>query len=294
MRSYSIAILFSAHEATPQTRQLIAQCRQHMPFASIYLYSTEIPQDIRVQLQKEDVHILPLPQRSRFQLVRQMFTELDADIFVFIPEECDELPDISAMVYQLIEEKKDMVIGMSEDETSTPKDQEIYRQMCAGLYGFSPAQPLSSVRAFSRRFVKSFAAFERGFPVELEWSIHALELDIPYGEHLLNTQVPHAQWRYGGMRQQLSRIILNIQSRPLKWFGRLSGISLGVMLAYKLLFCLHYFGVASFVEMTHSAIGAGIFAVIAFVSMVCGVLLHSLSHIRRDIKRLHFQQHSTL
>ncbi len=41
---------------------------------------------------------------------------------------------------------------------------------------------LSGYRVFSRRFVKSFPALSAGFETETEFTVHALELDMPVGE----------------------------------------------------------------------------------------------------------------
>ena len=41
---------------------------------------------------------------------------------------------------------------------------------------------LSGYRVFSRRFVKSFPALSRGFEIETELTVHALELRMPVAE----------------------------------------------------------------------------------------------------------------
>ena len=155
---------------------------------------------------------------------------------------------------------------------------------------------LSDYRAFSRRFVKSFAAFERGFPIELELTMHALELDIPYEE---------LRFDYDGLfvqkgadaassRGGLSRLVLNFQARPLKWFGLITALFLLFTMGYKTLFLLNYLGFEGIISQDISVTGAASFAVMAFISALSGLLLHSHSHQRRELKRLHFQQHSTL
>src|SRR5207245_11449292 len=41
---------------------------------------------------------------------------------------------------------------------------------------------LSGYRVFSRRFVKSFPVLSRGFEIETELFVHALELELPVAE----------------------------------------------------------------------------------------------------------------
>ena len=50
------------------------------------------------------------------------------------------------------------------------------------MFGARPTDMLSGYRVFSRRFVKSYPATSRGFEVETELTVHALEQRVPTGE----------------------------------------------------------------------------------------------------------------
>jgi len=50
------------------------------------------------------------------------------------------------------------------------------------LFGKQFTDMLSGYRVFSRRFVKSFPVLSRGFEIETELTVHALELKMPVGE----------------------------------------------------------------------------------------------------------------
>src|ERR1035441_5378239 len=49
-------------------------------------------------------------------------------------------------------------------------------------FGSGNVDMLSGYRVLSRRFVKSFPASSRGFEIETEMTVHALDLDLPFGE----------------------------------------------------------------------------------------------------------------
>ena len=291
MRSYSIAVLLHAETIDHDDFMQLESFRRAMPFASIYLYCPELESSMRTAVQKLDITLRPDSCDNRFKLVRRMFTEVDADVFAYLGQLDVPPADVSTMIHQLVENRQDMIVAAQADAIADVAVGK-YMYLCRGLYGACPSAPLSNLRIFSRRFVKSFSAFERGFPVELEWTIHALELDIPWREHPVD--YPVQANNAISARQPLTRLILNLQSRPLKWFGVATAINLLVMLCYKITFCLEYFGYDMFIDMTQSAIGAGIFGIMAFISALTGLALHSISHQRREIKRLHFQQHSTL
>lgn len=292
MRSYSIALLLQAETVDHERLIWIDALRRALPFASMYLYCDALDDGMRSALQKLDVVLRPGPCGNRFRLVRRMFTEVDADVFAYLGAEEVDTGELSQMIHRLVEERKDMVIAHA-DAPQPNAAAERYGRLCAALYGVRLCAPLSRLRVFSRRFVKSFAAYERGFPIELEWSIHALELDIPYEEHAVQSE-PQPAPPTASPRRLLSHLILHLQARPLKWFGLATGLCLLATLFYKVLFCLNYLGFQPFVDATQSAVAAGILAIASLICALSGLALHSISHQRRELKRLHFQQHSTL
>lgn len=292
MKSYSIAVIYPVQTMNQEVIQALDACRQTLPFASVYVYCEAIEDQERSTLQKMDVMIRYASLSERGHLVRRVFTEIDADIFVFCGQPHYAAKDISSMIHQLVEGRNDMVSAVSNNGSLAPKT-AAYQAMCRQLYGRTATQPLSDFRVFSRRYVKSFASFDRGFPIELEWDIHAMELDIPTDEYVMETMLEESDTT-AQSREWLARLILHLQARPLKWFGLATGLTLCIMLCYKLLFCLQYFDVIHFLGLSESALGAGVFAILSFVSALSGLTLHSISHQRRELKRLHFQQHSTL
>jgi hypothetical protein len=296
MPSYSIALLLHADPNEPKLLEHVQSFRQHLPFAAIYLYCDTPTDGVRLALQKLDVTIRHDDSGNRFKVVRRMFTEVDADIFVYAGNPAYPPSAAATMVHQLVEARLDMAAAVLDAEATG--EEANMRRMCEGLYGRRLISPLSGYRVFSRRYVKSFAAFERGFPIELEWSIHALELDIPYREFPFQyangfSVVPHPTSAQA-FHYSLTRFILNLQARPLKWFGVTTAVGLGVTATYKFFFFLHYFGFTPWVSESVSIIGAASFGLMSVAAAVSGLLLHSQSHLRRELKRLHFQQHRTL
>lgn len=292
MRSYSIAILLSTPASDATLLESVAQLRQQMAFAAIYWYGHGLDDGTRLALQKMDVTIRQDDGNDRYKTVRRMFTEVDADVFVYVGRSGYPADLASSMVHQLIETRKDMVASVAASNHS--KLNKDYTALCAGLFGRTLICPLSDYRVFSRRFVKSFAVFERGLPIELEWSMHALELDIPYEELMVDESKADALCHHhdahgSSSRHLLTRVIINLQARPLKWFGLLTALFLILASAFKLLYFFPHY-----LAQPLSLISMSTFTILSFSSAVAGVLFHAQSHTRRELKRLHFQQHSTL
>src|SRR5207245_1123508 len=92
------------------------------------------------------------------------------------------------MVARLLDERLDMVVGARVDH-----EQHAYRlghrmgnraltAFFSSVFNAPFTDILSGFRVFSRRFVKSFPVLSRGFEIETELAVHALELELPVAE----------------------------------------------------------------------------------------------------------------
>ena len=148
----------------------------------------------------------------------------------------------------------------------------------------------SGYRIFSRRFVKSFPAISHGFDIEAEMTIHALQLGVPCDE-----LATHYQERPNGSFSKLHTIkdgarilrtilLLFIYVKPMRCFGALfvlcsiSSLFLGLPLIINF---IH----TGLVPRFPTAILAASLGLLASVSLVCGILLDSLSRSRLETKR---------
>ena len=157
-------------------------------------------------------------------------------------------------------------------------------------FGNRVGDVLSGYRVFSRRFVKSFPALACGFETETEFTIHALELNMPVGE------MPTAyRGRIAGSRSKLNtisdglRILRTImmlvkQERPLQSFG-ISGIALlgTCLLGLPVVLEFHRTGL---VPRLPTALLATAFGLASSLSFVCGLVLEQVARGRKEIKRL--------
>src|ERR1700754_47219 len=110
----------------------------------------------------------------------------------------------------------------------------LFTAFVASVFSAPFTDILSGYRVFSRRFVKSFPVLSRGFEIEIELSVHALELELPVGE----MSTPYYA-RPQGSTSKLStwrdgfRILVTIGNlyrteRPLAFFSAL-GIPLAIV-----------------------------------------------------------------
>jgi hypothetical protein len=150
---------------------------------------------------------------------------------------------------------------------------------------------LSGYRVFSRRFVKSFPALSAGFEIETELSVHALELRMPIAEvptdyraRAAGTASKLRTFR-DGFRILMMIVNLFKEERPLAFFSIIAGILAlsAVGLAYPVFITFFETGL---VPRFPTAILATGLMILACLSLTCGFVLDTVTHGRREMKRL--------
>jgi hypothetical protein len=118
-----------------------------------------------------------------------MFADVDADVVVLVDGDATyDAPSAHAMIAKLIEERLDMVVAarVHRDEAAFRAGHKfgnrLFSTAVAWVFHATFTDILSGYRVFSRRFVKSFPVLSRGFEIETELTVHALELELPTAE----------------------------------------------------------------------------------------------------------------
>jgi hypothetical protein len=152
---------------------------------------------------------------------------------------------------------------------------------------------LSGYRAFSRRYVKSFPALSKGFEVETELTIHALNLRAPHGE------VPtHYRERAEGTVSKLSTyrdglvilktiLKLHMLERPRAFYLTLALAGVLASLWFGLPVVYEYYQ-TGLVARFPTAIAAAAIMLGAFLAASCAVILDSIVTGRNETKRLFY------
>ena len=165
-----------------------------------------------------------------------MFADVDADVFVLVDGDATyEAQAAPRMVRRVIDESLDFVNG-----ARVSKSMDAYRRghrfgnyvltaLVQDIFGRQFTDMLSGYKVFSRRYVKSFPAMSRGFEIETELTVHALELRMPSGEELTayGERPPGSVSKLSTFRDgaRILRLIFDLlrNERPLKFFG-LAGV----------------------------------------------------------------------
>jgi hypothetical protein len=229
-----------------------------------------------------------------------MFADVEAEVYVLV--DGDGTYDASAsneMVSLLLAKSLDMVNG-----ARVPVTPHAYRPAhalgnrlltgaVAVVFGDRVRDLLSGYRVMSRRFVKSFPALSTGFETETELTVHALELrcpiaevEIPYRARPTGSQSKLRTFR-DGFRILRTIVKLVKEERPLVFFTITAALlaASSVLIAWPLFLTYVETGL---VPRFPTAILATGLMILAFMSFVAGLILDTVTHGRRELKRLHY------
>ena len=295
-----IAVLIPCYNEEQSIAKVVRDFRSALGDATIYVYDNA-SDDRTAEIAREAGAIVRFePIRGKGNVVRRMFADVDADVYIMV--DGDDTYDAAVapqLVERLLTDGLDLVTAVRTAERGKAYrlghrfGNVLLTGVVAQLFGNRFSDMLSGYKVFSRRFVKSFPTLVGGFEIETELTVHALEL------RMLLAEVPtRYQDRPRGSTSKLRtfrdgfRILWTIltlvrEERPLPFFATIFVLlaSLSMGLALPLMFVYLETGL---VPRFPTAILASAMMVLAFLSLVCGLVLDTVTRGRQEVKRLHY------
>jgi glycosyltransferase involved in cell wall biosynthesis len=298
-----IAVLLPCYNEEAAIAATVAGFRAALPTATIYVYDNNSRDRTRELAAKAGAVVRSETQQGKGNVVRRMFADIDADVYVMADGDLTYDPKSApAMVDMLVAEQLDMVVGTRKHEQAEAYrgghvlGNKLFTGLLAGLFGRSFTDIFSGYRVFSRRFVKSFPVLSSGFEIETEMSVHALELRMPVGE---------VETSYGarpdGSQSKLStysdgwRILKTIGTlyrveRPTLFYGLIGLLLLvlALILGEPLVVTYIHTGLVPRFPTAILVTGMTIIAVLCFFT---GLILDTVTRGRREVRRLAYLAH---
>lgn len=300
MKNYSIAVLLPCFNEATTIAGVVKHFREIMPEATIYVYDNNSTDRTIEQAEQAGAVIGREVLQGKGNVVRRMFADIEADVYVL--SDGDETYDVASapkMVSTLIRNKLDMVAAsrVSTETTAYRPAHQFGNRFLSGLvawlFGDRFKDILTGYRVFSRRFVKSFPALSWGFEIETELTVHALELrmpseelETPYHPRPAGSESKLNTWR-DGTRIFMTILLLLKEVRPMFFFTSISLVlaTASVLLAWPLLTTYMETGLVP--RFPTAILSTGLMSV-AFITMICGIILDSVTRGRRELKRMSY------
>lgn len=295
-----VAVLVPCYNEEQAIGKVIQDFRDVLPEATFYVFDNNSQDRTIEEACAAGAIVRREPLQGKGNVVRRMFADVDADVYVLV--DGDDTYDASSaprLIRLLLDGPLDMVNAARESEAS-----QAYRPghrfgnrmltgVVATIFGKRIRDMLSGYRVFSRRFVKSFPALSAGFEIETELTIHALELRMP----LLEIQTPFKERAEGsvsklktfrdGFRILKTILLLLIDAKPLAFFSGIAGVLLIAAFFLSVPVVLTYFETGLVPRLPTAVLVTGMM-VLAALSFACGLVVHSVSRGRKELKRLQY------
>lgn len=295
-----VAVLIPCYNEAGAIGSVVADFKTALPDATIYVYDNNSSDDTRELAACAGAIVRTETLQGKGNVVRRMFADIEAEVYVLVDGDGTyHAGSASEMVDRLLEQSLDMVNAArvaTNAEAFRPGHKfgnKVLTGTVAMIFGNRLKDMLSGYRVFSRRFVKSFPALASGFETETELTVHALELRLPIAE----VQTPYRDRRQGshsklrtyrdGLRILRAIVVLVKEERPLHFFSAVSMtlLTAALFLGWPL---VTEFIATGLVPRFPTAILATGMIILAFISFVAGLILDTVTHGRRELKRLHY------
>ncbi|MES2001613.1 MAG: glycosyltransferase family 2 protein [Pseudomonadota bacterium] len=297
-RTPKIAVLLPCYNEEAAIAATVAGFRAALPTATIYAYDNNSSDRTCALAAAGGAVVRTESQQGKGHVVRRMFADVDADIYVMADGDLTYDPGAApAMVELLLGDQLDMVVGTRRHEGKDAYrgghvlGNRLFTGLLSGLFGHSFSDIFSGYRVFSRRFVKSFPVLSSGFEIETEMSVHALELRMPVGEvetaYGARPEGSHSKLSTFGDGWKILKTIVTLYriERPLLYFGTLGALLLVAALILAVPLIMTYLDTGLVPRVPTAILVTGI-TIVAVLCFFAGLILDTVTRGRREVRRL--------
>ncbi len=298
-----VAVIVPCFNEAAAIGKVVSDFRASLPNAKVYVYDNNSTDETSAIAAAAGAIVRRERQRGKGNVVRRMFTDIEADIYVMV--DGDDTYDGSVapkLIEALVADNLDMLVGkrIETHEAAYRAGHRLGNRVLTGLvawlFGSQIDDMLSGYRVFSRRFVKSFPSFSREFEIETELTVHAMQMKMAIAEIDTNYKerppgsVSKLRTFRDGWRILVTIINLMRNERPLLFFWLIGLLFMLVGIGIALPVFLEYLD-TGLVRRFPTAILSFSLGVTAVICFATGLILDLVAHVRREAKRLAYLQY---
>lgn len=183
-----VAVLIPCYNESKTIAKVVADFRAVLPEGSvIYVYDNNSSDGTAEIALAAGAVVRHEYQQGKGNVIRRMFREIDAQCYLMVDGD-DTYPAEFApeMIAKVLDRGVDMVVGDRLSATYFTENKrpfhnfgnKLVRHSINALFKSNIQDIMTGYRAFSYQFVKSFPVLSKGFEIETEMSIHAIEKNM--------------------------------------------------------------------------------------------------------------------
>ena len=183
-----VAVLIPCYNEAATIGKVVADFKRVLPEDSvIYVYDNNSTDDTAKIAEEAGAIVRHEYQQGKGNVIRRMFREIDAECYIMTDGD-DTYPADSApeMIKLVLDKQADMVVGDRLSSTYFKENKRPFhnagnsmvRSFINSLFNSDVKDIMTGYRAFSFQFVKSFPILSKGFEIETEMTIHAIDKNM--------------------------------------------------------------------------------------------------------------------
>lgn len=186
-----IAVLIPCYNESKTIEKVITDYKKALPEADIYVYDNNSTDGTDEIARNAGAIVRYETKQGKGNVIRSMFREIEADCYLMIDGD-DTYPaeDAKRMCDYVLNENVDMVIGDRLSSTYFTENKRpfhnfgnrIVRWSINTIFRSKINDIMTGYRAFSYQFVKSYPVLSKGFEIETEMTIHAIDKNFTLKE----------------------------------------------------------------------------------------------------------------
>ena len=305
-----IAVLVPCYNEEKTVEKVVRDFQKVLPEATIYVYDNNSRDRTAELAEAAGAVVRHEYMQGKGNVMRRMFREIDAEAYLIVDGD-DTYPAEAAreMADAVLLHQADMVIGDRLSSTYFSENKRpfhnfgntLVRKSINVLFKTDITDIMTGYRAFSYQFVKSFPVLSKGFEIETEMTIHAIDKnmqienvivqyrDRPAGsESKLNTYKD-------GLKVLRTILRLYMYYKPLRFFSGISAVLAILSAGFFIPVFAEYFK-TGLVTRFPTLFVCGFTFLAAIVSVFSGLMLHTLNIRHRqdfEMRLLAIQEHLT-
>lgn len=299
-KKIKIAVLIPCYNEAKTIEKVIKDYQKELPNADIYIYDNNSTDHTDIIAKKTGAIVRYEYKQGKGNVIRSMFKEIDADCYLMVDGD-DTYPAVNAkeMCNIILEKRADMVIGDRLSSTYFEENKRLFhnfgnvlvKRIINSLFKSNVKDIMTGYRAFSYEFVKTFPVLSKGFEIETEMTIHALdknflikEIPVEYRDRPKGS-VSKLNTYSDGIKVLKTIARLFKEYRPMVFFGIISMIVLIVSFVFGVPVFIEYFK-TGLVPRYPTLIFSGVMLILSILLFVCGLILEVVVQKHRQLFEL--------
>ena len=299
-KNKKIAVLIPCYNESKTIEKVVKDYKKVLPEADIYVYDNNSKDDTDKIASKAGAIVRYEYKQGKGNVIRSMFKQIDADCYLMIDGD-DTYPKENAreMCELVLDGKADMVIGDRLSSTYFTENKRpfhnfgnrLVRGLINTLFKSNVRDIMTGYRAFSYDFVKTFPVLSKGFEIETEMTIHALdknfllkEIPVEYRDRPAGSVSKLNTYKDGfKVLKTIARLFK--EYKPTIFFGLVSLLFFVISIAFGIPVFVEYFK-TGLVPRYPTLIFSGFMLMISILMFVCGIILEVVVKKHRQLFEL--------